>query len=315
MLAALLAGGVLASTSPARRSTRPGPGRCGSYYGTDTRLAEPLVGALLAVLLAGRTGRALRRRGRRLLDAAAVAALAALAVLLTRLGVGDDRLYAGGFLLTAALTAVVLAAVTGQASLVGRLLGARPLAAVGRVSYGLYLFHWPVFLWLDGERTGLAGPALLALRVSVTGVLAVTSFVAVERPVRAGRLPRRAARLTWVNAGVATVAALAVAVGATGGGLGSVPGGSALASGSTPRLTPPPAVGVTAGAVAAAATAAARRSDPGGCPGADQAAADRGRGGLGRAEPRLRARRLGPADRAGGGLRRLDPRLPAEPGW
>jgi hypothetical protein len=72
----------------------------------------------------------------------------------------------------------------------GRALGARPLVAAGLVSYGLYLYHWPLFWWLSPERTGLDGPALLSVRLVATAAVALASYRWLEQPIRAGWRPR-----------------------------------------------------------------------------------------------------------------------------
>ena len=64
------------------------------------------------------------------------------------------------------------------------LLAFTPLVVIGRVSYGLYLYHWPVFVWLDESRTGLDRGALFGVRVAVTAVVAVLSYHLLESPIR-----------------------------------------------------------------------------------------------------------------------------------
>ena len=64
------------------------------------------------------------------------------------------------------------------------LLALAPLVGLGRISYGVYLYHWPIYVILDEARTGLSGPALLGLRLAVTGLAATLSFVLIERPIR-----------------------------------------------------------------------------------------------------------------------------------
>jgi len=187
-----------------------------SYYGTDTRMAEPFVGVLLALALtrAGQV-RALPRAARLLLDVAAAAALVALAVLVHRLGQYSATLYHGRLLLVAVLSAVLLAGVTQPGSLLGRVLGMRPLVLLGRISYGGYVFHWPVFLWLSAERTGIEGWRLLALRAAATLLLAAASYLLVEQPVRRStRLRMAFAVPAWANATVLALAALVLASGA-----------------------------------------------------------------------------------------------------
>jgi hypothetical protein len=71
----------------------------------------------------------------------------------------------------------------------------------------VYLFHWPVFLWLSPERTDLDPWPLFVLRVAVTLALASASFYLVEQPIRTGK------RLTrWRPVLVAPAAVLAVVV-------------------------------------------------------------------------------------------------------
>jgi hypothetical protein len=101
---------------------------------------------------------------------------------------------------------------------VARALGWGPTAFVGRISYGLYLWHWPIFLVLDGSRTGLTGWALFAVRCAVTFAFAVASWYVVETPVR--RLTFTSWRTwAWIPAGAVTAVAVLLAttteVGAT----------------------------------------------------------------------------------------------------
>jgi hypothetical protein len=113
-------------------------------------------------------------------------------------------LYRGGFAVVAAAVAAVLAhAVVSPRSPTARVLGLRPLRWLGRLSYGVYLWHWPVFVFLDAARSGLRGLPLFGVRCAVTLVLAVASYHLIEKPIRTGRLlpryrpeggPRTAAR-------------------------------------------------------------------------------------------------------------------------
>ncbi|HKY13955.1 MAG TPA: acyltransferase, partial [Microthrixaceae bacterium] len=161
------------------------------YLGTTTRAAELLTGALLALWwpIRGRTDRSLRPLG----SAAGIAALAVLAVLCWRTAVTSSWLYQGG-LPAVSLVSATLVAVATRPGPLSRVLSCRPLVHLGAISYGVYLFHWPIFMWLDQRRTGWELGPLLILRLVVTVALAELSFHVLERPIRLKKLlPGRSA--------------------------------------------------------------------------------------------------------------------------
>src|SRR5207248_6363247 len=114
----------------------------------------------------------------------------------------------GGFLLAALLSAAVVAAASQPGGFVARALSGQPLVALGRISYGVYIFHWPIFLAVTKANTGLAPVRLFVLRSALTIALAALSYVLIEQPVRAGKLPRPVAALGWANASVGLAACL-----------------------------------------------------------------------------------------------------------
>jgi peptidoglycan/LPS O-acetylase OafA/YrhL len=181
----------------------PGTDPSRVYYGTDTRAQELLAGAALALVMA--------MVGRRLLPRASiVAGVPALLALFVLFEVVDDRtswLYEGGLVLVSGLVLLVVVAAVQPSGLVRRGLAARPLVAVGLISYGLYLWHLPVYVVGTSDRLHLTGTPLLLARLAITFGLAFASYHLLERPIREGRVTIRAA---FVVAPVALAAVLAL---------------------------------------------------------------------------------------------------------
>jgi hypothetical protein len=123
--------------------------------------------------------------------------------------------FQGGFMLAALLTAAVIASVVcAQGELVAVALAWAPLRFLGRISYGMYLWHFPLFLWIDNARTGLVGAPLFVVRTLITVVVATLSFYLVEQPIRQGTFFRdwRAWLATPVAALLVIVALIAATV-------------------------------------------------------------------------------------------------------
>jgi peptidoglycan/LPS O-acetylase OafA/YrhL len=179
------------------------------YYGTDTRATPLLVGAALAVIFARRSRRRPNPGRGWLLTLVGCAGLTLTAAIWATTSGQAGWLYRGGFTVAAIGVAAVIAGIWDRpTSPLARLLGAAPLAAVGRISYGVYLYHWPLFLLLDHKHTGLTGAGLLAMRLAATATVATVSYVYLEQPILAGtlRLPRP--RLTVPATAASAVAAI-----------------------------------------------------------------------------------------------------------
>jgi peptidoglycan/LPS O-acetylase OafA/YrhL len=205
--------GIMLAVSVGLMALMYEPGRDPSrvYYGTDTRAQSLLVGALLAMLLLRRpqvTGRTAQRA----LQVGALVAAGGLAAMWTLIGDRADLLYTGGFLVEALLVAVVIAAVVQpERGPLAAFLSIGWLRWVGRVSYGVYLYHWPVYVALDEERLGLDGYALFTVRIVVTFVIAALSYSLLEMPIREGRLPKHRVRILAPSAAVAVLAGVFLA--------------------------------------------------------------------------------------------------------
>ncbi len=148
-----------------------------AYFGTDAHSGALLAGCAAALLLP-----TLRRLADRLPRRGLTPFCLALGVLaaFAATGPGDATMYGWGFAVVAAATAVVCAGCAAGTPV--RLLDAAPLRLVGRHSYGLYLWHWPVVVTV-GALWPAAGSAGRALCVLVPLPLAVAGQRLVLRPV------------------------------------------------------------------------------------------------------------------------------------
>ncbi|MEI7591853.1 MAG: acyltransferase family protein [Actinomycetes bacterium] len=156
------------------------------YFGTTTRAFELLAGSVLGIVLAGRAFVPRSRSGRRGLQAAGVVALGALIASFILIRIDNPFLYRGGFWVVAGVTIVALVALRSRGP-IAWFLAWRPLVMLGIISYGVYLYHWPLFIWLTPATTHLDGLALAAIRVGATLLLAILSYVFLEQPIRKQR--------------------------------------------------------------------------------------------------------------------------------
>lgn len=193
---------VVASVAVVTVVVAAGWGEQAAYLATPARLVEILAGAWLAAHLAG---------GRRAWPAPLGAvALALLAVFAWRWPTTGGPAYRGGFVAVAAVSVTLIAALQ-RPSPVRRALSWRPLVALGRISYGVYLFHWPVYVLVDERRLDVGRAQLFAIRVAITLAVAVVSFHLLESPARRRRAGWRPTVAVALFA-TAAVAAPAVAI-------------------------------------------------------------------------------------------------------
>jgi peptidoglycan/LPS O-acetylase OafA/YrhL len=186
-----------------------------AYYGTDSRAHLLFIGAGLALVLARWSPT--RGAARSSVNVLGLAGAAACLAFWTLVPDTAAWMYRGGY----ALFGVCVAAVITSTVQPGRcalrsFLSIGPLVWIGRISYGLYLWHWPVIVVASPARTGLDGPSLTLVRVGLTFALATASFYLVEQPIRRGALRGRWALAVspsaFVATGVVVVAATAGAV-------------------------------------------------------------------------------------------------------
>ena len=152
------------------------------YYGTHTRAAELLLGAALACLFGQRIEQLATKPARPWSTLYLLPLLGV--ILLAKFSTVDSAwVYSGALTLFGLLSVVCLIAAI-QGGPVRAILSWSVLVRVGEVSYGLYLIHWPVIVWLNTDRLDVNPTALFGAQVVVTVLLTVLSYWLIEQPIR-----------------------------------------------------------------------------------------------------------------------------------
>ena len=153
------------------------------YYGTDTRAAGFLVGALLAMIWSPTEPDAGSRKQWQ--ELAGWSGLLVLIILYNKLNEFQPLLYRGGILVTALSSALLIVGASSPTSLLSKLLEMPLLRWIGSRSYSIYLWHWPV-LMLTRPGFDLQFPELLVRggQIALTFGLAELSYRWIETPVR-----------------------------------------------------------------------------------------------------------------------------------
>ena len=161
-----------------------------AYDGTDTRAFALLIGAALAIawprdLKVGQ----LTEGARRVLESAGVLALVGIVVLFATTNEYEAFLYRGGMVLCAVLSAVLIGVTIHPGARLATVLGIAPLRWIGRRSYGIYLWSYPVIVLTTPANTSPGTIRSLA-DVTATFVLAALSWRYLEEPIRHDGLRR-----------------------------------------------------------------------------------------------------------------------------
>jgi len=187
-----------------------------AYYGTDSRIFEILIGALLAIALAGSLRPRIESIGRRLAPVGLLVIVAAFLFL-----ADDNSIYYHGGAVVLAVAAAVLIAGLEAGSRIDRVLSLRPLVLIGLVSYGMYLWHFPIVTFTNEWVGPTSTPTIALLAVALTFAVTAVSYVVVESPIRRRGLllgykltPGRLARVVPLASGA--VAVIIVAATANG---------------------------------------------------------------------------------------------------
>lgn len=184
-----------------------------AFYLLPARAWELGIGSLLAMM---------PRRACTNARLAAGGALLGLALIATAaFGLSEKTPFPGAAALLPCLGAALAIAAGGTPNPISRALSWRPLALVGLISYSLYLWHWPVIVFLQQRLGHALTPPEAALAIAISFALAALSWRFIEQPVRQGRWPVSRRK---VFAAAAAASALAAATGSVILRLDGVPG-------------------------------------------------------------------------------------------
>ncbi len=164
------------------------------YYGTDTRAFSLLIGAWLAFqwpagLLGDDAGAELPRQTKMIFDGIGIAAFVGLVLMVGLTNGFAPFLYRGGLLLCSVLTAIMIAVIAHPMSMFGKLWASKPLVWIGKRSYGMYLWHYPILLLMT-DRNSTSGPIWwwCLLELAIIFAVSAASYTFIENPVRTGKL-------------------------------------------------------------------------------------------------------------------------------
>ena len=156
------------------------------YFGTDTRAFSLLVGVVGAILYPmERLYAKVTPQQNMVYSVVSLLSIATLITVMIYTSEYNTWLYRGGFLLVAILGLIVIISSGKQHTLMSRLLSFKPVVFIGKISYSLYLWHFPVLV-LTTPVSEIGNPNIIfvVLRVILTFALAIASYVFVETPIR-----------------------------------------------------------------------------------------------------------------------------------
>ena len=156
------------------------------YFGTDTRAFSLLVGVVGAILYPmERLHSKVTPQQNMIYSVVSLASIATLITVMVYTSEYNTWLYRGGFLLVAILGLIVIISSGKQHTLMSKLLSFKPIVFIGKTSYSLYLWHFPILV-LTTPVSEIGNPNIffVILRIVLTFAVAIVSYVFVETPIR-----------------------------------------------------------------------------------------------------------------------------------
>jgi hypothetical protein len=172
------------------------------YFGTDTHAMGLLVGCAAAALWRSeRLNERLTPDRAAAMNGLGILSIAGLAYFFLYVSELNEFLYRGGFLVLSILTAILVVVAAHPGLKFGQRLGNPVLKWFGDRSYGIYLWHWPIFVLMrSGIDIQWPDPIAFVVKIAIVLIISDLSYRFVEMPIRNGAIGTRLS--IWRAAGV-----------------------------------------------------------------------------------------------------------------
>ena len=156
------------------------------YFGTDTRAFSLLVGVVGAILYPmDKLNTKITPQENIVYSVVSLISITTLITIMIYTSEYNTWLYRGGFLLVAILGIIIIISSGKQHTIMAKLLSFKPVVFIGKISYSLYLWHFPILvLTTPVSEIGNPNNFYVILRVILTFIVAIISYVFVETPIR-----------------------------------------------------------------------------------------------------------------------------------
>ena len=156
------------------------------YFGIDTRAFSLLVGVVGAILYPmDKLNTKITPQENLVYSVVSLISITALITIMIYTSEYNTWLYRGGFLLVAILGIIIIISSGKQHTVMAKLLSFKPVVFIGKISYSLYLWHFPVLvLTTPVSEIGKPNIFFVVLRIILTFILAIISYALVETPIR-----------------------------------------------------------------------------------------------------------------------------------
>lgn len=156
------------------------------YFGTDTRAFSLLVGVVGAILYPmDRLSERTTKKDNMIYSIVSLISILVLIGIMINTSEYNTWLYRGGFLLVAIIGLIIIISSGRQYTFMSKLLSFKPFVFIGKISYSLYLWHFPILV-VTTPVSEIGNPNLfyVTLRIVLIFLVATGSYMFVETPIR-----------------------------------------------------------------------------------------------------------------------------------